>query len=370
MPKSDSGASLNIERFDQLLLESAAVGLAIADPKTLEITFHNRRFGEWFPEIAEGGLRLTTAIPTIDPEKMRERLASDRPYRVESELKIRHRTVTLAVQVAAHTQEGVGLLVVEAQNVSKIKELEYMVESYSRMVEKHNRELRKEKERVERLLLNIMPKNVYDEWKTFGVTTPQRYDNAVVLMLDFVGFTDMAVSRDPTALIGELNDIFTTFDRIVEQFGCERIKTIGDAYLAVAGIPDESPDDARNLANVALRFVHYLRRRNQTHEHQWLGRIGLHAGPVIGSIVGIQEYVYDIFGPGVNLAARMEAFARPMAVAVSEDFYRLVRADFSFQDLGDHEIKGFGTKRIYKLEGTDELRIAAEAELTVAELFD
>jgi adenylate cyclase len=370
MPSSGTGTSLDIDRFNELLLESAAVGLAIADPQTLEITFHNRRFAEWFTDVTEGSARLPDVIPSIDAGKMTERLAADRPYRVEAELKVRHRTLNIAVQVSSHVQEGVSLLIVETQNISKIKELEYMVESYSRMVEKHNRELLKEKERVERLLLNIMPKNVYDEWKAFGITTPQRYDNAAVLMLDFVGFTDMAVSRDPTALIGELNDIFTTFDRIVEQFGCERIKTIGYAYLAVAGIPDSSPDDAKNLANVALRFIHYLRRRNETHEHKWLGRIGLHAGPVIGSIVGIQKYVYDIFGPGVNLAARMEAFARPMAVAVTEDFYNLVRADFAFQDLGEHEIKGFGSKRVYKLEGTEKLRIAAEAELTVAEIFD
>jgi class 3 adenylate cyclase len=95
------------------------------------------------------------------------------------------------------------------------------------MIERQNRDLKKEKERVEKLLLNIMPQQVYEEWKEFGVTTPQRFGSASILMLDFDGFTQMAISQEPTKLISELNDIFTAFDRIVEQFGCERLKTIG-----------------------------------------------------------------------------------------------------------------------------------------------
>ena len=91
-----------------------------------------------------------------------------------------------------------------------------MIESYSKMIERQNREVQRKKTRVEKLLLNIMPKTVYEEWKELGATTPQRYDNATVLMLDFVGFTEMSVSQDPNRPISELNDIFTSFDRIVE----------------------------------------------------------------------------------------------------------------------------------------------------------
>src|SRR5690606_22772047 len=115
-------------------------------------------------------------------------------------------------------------------NISKRKEAEYMLDSYSKMSERNAKELQREKERVEKLLLNIMPRPVYEELRDYGTTTPVRFDAASVLMLDFVGFTEMAVSRDPSALISELNDIFSAFDRIVELFNCERIKTIGDGY--------------------------------------------------------------------------------------------------------------------------------------------
>jgi len=262
--------------------------------------------------------------------------------------------------VTGTIQEGVPLFVVECQNITKLKELEYMVESYSKMVEKQTRDLEKEKERVERVLLNIMPKSVYDEWKVFGVTTPQRYDEAAVLMLDFVDFTEMAISKDPTALISELNDIFTAFDRIAEQFGCERIKTIGDAYMAVSGLPESNPDYARNITRVALRFAHYLRRRNRSHAEQWRYRIGIASGSVIGSIVGVQKYVYDIFGPGVNLAARMEAVAKPMQIAMSADLYAMVRSHVRARDAGEREIKGFGRQRVYLLEGSDSIRLATD----------
>jgi class 3 adenylate cyclase len=359
---------IDFERFNELLLESAGVGLAIAQPETLEVTFCNRRFSELFPEAPSGGHGLKEFIPSLELDRLATRLSDDRAFVTETEVRVRNRPINLAIQISKTVQEDVPLLIVECQNISKIKELEYMVESYSRMVEKHTRELRKEKERVERLLLNIMPKTVYDEWKQFGVTTPRRFDNAAVLMLDFAGFTDMAVSQDPPALIAELNDLFTAFDRIVEQYGGERIKTIGDAYMAVAGIPDPSPDDTRNMANIALRIVSYVSRRNESLTHQWRCRVGINTGPVIGSIVGIQKYVYDIFGPGVNLAARMESIARPMSIALNADTYERIRTDFRFRELGEREIKGFGRQRIFALEGSAEIDL--DNEDVFADLLD
>src|SRR5690606_8736958 len=112
----------------------------------------------------------------------------------------------------------------------------------------------------ERLLLNVMPKSVMEEIKDYGTVTPQLFDSASILMLDFVGHTEKAISRDPAGLITELNDIFTVFDRITELFGCERIRTVGDAYMAVSGLPERTPDHAHNIARVALRMLRYIER--------------------------------------------------------------------------------------------------------------
>ena len=238
----------------------------------------------------------------------------------------------------------------QVQSAAKEMEVQYMLDSYSKMAEKNARELEKEKDRVEKLLLNIMPRAVFEEMREYGTATPQRFDSVSILMLDFVGFTDMAISQDATAIISELNDIFSAFDRIAEMFGCERVKTIGDAYMAVSGLPEEAPDHAGNIARAALRFRRYLERRNAAHPQEWTARIGINTGPVIGSLVGVQKYVYDLFGPGVNLAARMESASEPMQITLNAATSELLKDDFTFTDRGEHEIKGFGSQHLYFLD--------------------
>ena len=331
------------------------MGFAALDPDSLALLWSNRRFADWFPDALEGETDLLDLAPSIDPERLRKRLERKRPFHAELETRAGRRAISLALEISRPEEATPPILLLECQNVSKLKELEYMIESYSKMVEKQNRTLKREKERVERLLLNIMPKAVYEEIKAFGVTTPQRFDGASILMLDFVGFTEMTVTEDPAALISELNDIFTSFDQIAEQFGCERIKTIGDAYMAVCGIPETTPDHAQTIAKVALLFVRYLERRNAAHSEQWECRVGIASGPVIGSIVGVQKYVYDIFGPGVNLAARMEALSGPMEVTVPQETAESLGSDFRLEDRGEVEVKGFGPTRVYTLLGENRL---------------
>jgi len=346
---------MDLDRFNRLLLDSAGVGLALADPDTLTIRFSNPRFAEWFPDSREPDARLDGTLQGLDVERMRARLGAEEAYRTELQLKVNRRQMTLDIDIKRHTGDDADLLVVECQNITKLKELEYMVESYSKMVERQNRDLRKEKERVEKLLLNIMPRTIYEEWKEFGVTAPQSFDNAAVMMLDFVSSTEMDIAADPPALVAELNDIFTSFDRIVEQFGGDRLKTIGDAYMAVCGVPEPGPDDARNIARIALRIARYLERRNAAQSTQWVCRIGINVGPVVGSIIGVQKYVYDIFGPGVGLAARLEALSGPMEITMAEDLYERIRDDVVVSDRGTIEIKGFGSKHIYTLDGMTDL---------------
>ncbi len=341
---------MDLQRFNSLLLESTGVGLAIADTDSRRLITRNRRFEQWFPDVGQDDITLEDLLPQMDAGKLQKQLERQRSYTLDVETRIGRRTISLLVRIEIGVSQAGAVLIIECQNVTKLKELEYMIESYSNMVERQNRDLKREKDRVEKLLLNIMPKTVYDEWKDLGVNTPQRFTECSILMLDFVDFTEMSIAADPPALIAELNDIFTAFDRIVERFGGERLKTIGDAYLAVCGIPEAMHEHAENIANIALRILRYLTRRNQTHPTQWRGRIGIHSGPVIGSIVGVQKYVYDIFGPGVNLAARLEALSAPMEITLCSDMHRLLRSEYSFTDRGEMEIKGFGTKRIYRLD--------------------
>ena len=332
-------------------LQSLNCGIAVADAKTWKIRFENAKFFSWFPPLKDGDENLERRLQQLEADRARRRLHEGRPFAYETDIRKGARTTNLSIELRSEKLDDTDYLLVQCHNVSKQRQVECMLDSYSRMAEKNTRALEREKERVEKLLLNIMPRCVYEEMKDFGTATPQRFDDASVLMLDFVDFTEMAISRDPSALIAELNDIFSAFDRIVELFDCDRIKTIGDAYIAVSGLPEANMDHASNIAKVALRMRRYLERRNASHPTRWKCRIGVATGPIIGSLVGIHKYVYDIFGPAVNLAARLESACEPMQIIVSERTAETIRDDFMITACGERALKGFGTQTLLALNG-------------------
>lgn len=332
---------MSIQAINEQLLRAIGVGVAVLRASDLTFIFHNGPFAEWFGTPA-ADQTLMDLLPDLDGRELDDVKQSGLRYSAELKIKPKRRTLIFAVSVSLANGMDEQILVVECQNITRIRELESMIDSYSTMVERNTRELEREKERVERLLLNLMPRSVYEEFKTFGVVTPQLFDQVSVVMLDFVGFTDFAARTDPTVTLSELNDIFTAFDRIVEQFGCERIKTIGDAYLAVSGMPDATPDHATAVAHCAVRFLRYLDRRNESHPHKWQARIGLGIGPAVGSVVGVQKYVYDVFGPAVNIASRLQVFANPMNIVAPEEMKYDLIDEFQIADLGAVDIKGMG----------------------------
>jgi len=334
------------------VLQSIDTAVALVEPGTWRITFENARFFQWFPTHPGEEETLVARLGGFKQDRATSRLENRSSYKFETEAVKGDRTFPVRVHLSP-LEEGdeASSILIEVWDVSKEKEVQYMLDSYSDMAEKNQRHLQREKERVERLLLNVMPRAVYEELKDYGTTTPQRFTSASIVMLDFVGFTSMALSQDPSATVSELNDIFSAFDQIVEMFGCERIRTIGDAYMAVSGMPEPNPDHAANTARVALRMRRYLERRNDAHPQEWLARIGINTGEVIGSLVGIQKYVYDLFGPGVNLASRMEGASEPMRITLNEPTAELLRDEFVLVERGDFEIKGFGTQKLFFLEG-------------------
>lgn len=327
--------------------------IAVLNLASLKTEFENAAFFKYFPCYADDCKTILDRIPNLDGDKLKARMEKGRKFEHTLDVRVDPRTHTFRLKFYPLEGNKDGLVVIEGQNISKEKEAEFMLDSYSKISEKARREMEREKERVEKLLLNIMPRSIYEELKDYGTTTPQKFEEASVLFLDFVDFTEMAIARDPGALIAELNDIFSAFDRIVELFNCERIKTIGDAYMAVGGIPDANVDHAVHMAQVALRMKRYLEKRNSAHPTEWRFRIGIASGPIIGSIVGIQKYVYDVFGPAVNLASRLENVCEPMKITVSEKTKELLTDDFKLSTLDPVEVKGFGMQQFYSLDFED-----------------
>ena len=221
-------------------------------------------------------------------------------------------------------------------------------------IEMQNKELaeayqviKKEKEKSDKLLLNILPARVADDLKQFGKTTPEYFNNVTVFFSDIVGFTKKTSEIAPEYLIDELNILFTAFDNIIEENNCERIKTIGDAYMAVCGMPVKNEDHALNIMNSAIEIIKFLRNRNRTSESNWEIRIGIHSGNVVGSVVGVKKYIYDIFGDTINTASRMEKHSEPMRINISETTYAILKDKFTFNERGAVEVKGKGIMKMY-----------------------
>jgi adenylate cyclase len=339
---------MSIEAINEQLLRAIGVGVGLLNRTNLSFQFTNDTFEDWFSDRLTGN-KLTEVFDELDIAALEDALSSSGSYTAEIRYKKKRRTMVIAAEFTATKDGGQDLVVLVCQNITRIRELESMIDSYSMMVERNTREIKREKEQVEKLLLNIMPRSVYEEYKSFGVVTPQLYDPVSVLTLNFAGFTKMVASTDPSVTVSELNDIYSAFDRIGEQFGCERIKTTGDAYIAVAGLPDPTPEHAKAVADAAIRFVRYLERRNASHPNQWRCRIGLASGAVVGSVVGIQKYVYDIFGPAVNLATRLQDFSEPMQITVENAIALKLRDQFDIDDLGQRDIRGFERQAVWRL---------------------
>jgi class 3 adenylate cyclase len=150
--------------------------------------------------------------------------------------------------------------------------------------------------------------------------------------------------------IDELNDLFTAFDDIMNRHKCERIKTFGDGYMAVCGLPEKDENHALNIARAAVDICKYLENRMPSHNIKWRVRIGINSGKVTGGIVGVRKYLYDIFGDTVNTASRMETNSEPMRINCSETTYAILKDKFKFTERGTAFVKGKGEMKMYFLE--------------------
>jgi class 3 adenylate cyclase len=235
------------------------------------------------------------------------------------------------------------------QEREKKRILEGQKEKLEILVKERTRELEVEKEKTEELLLNTLPLKVVNDLKENGKTNPESFDDVTVYFSDIVGFTKLSAELAPDILIHELNDIFTAFDDIMVRHKCERIKTIGDAYLAVCGMPEKRKDHAKKMINAALEIRKFLENRNASSDIEWKIRIGIHSGRVVGGIVGVRKYIYDVFGDTINTTSRMESNSEPMQINVSETTYDLVKDNFQFIKRKPMNIKGKGLSNMYFL---------------------
>jgi len=211
--------------------------------------------------------------------------------------------------------------------------------------------LAREQERSERLLLNVLPREIAPRLKAGESPIADAYEHATVLYADIVGSTMLAERLDAKQLVALLNGIFSRFDLLAEKHGVEKIRTIGDNYMCVAGVPRRRADHAQAMARMALDICAYLDELRAAGEDRIDLRIGMNSGPCVGGVIGLRKFVFDIWGDSVNTASRMESHSVPGRVHLSDATYELIRDEFNCEPRGTIEVKGKGPMRTWFLLG-------------------
>lgn len=229
----------------------------------------------------------------------------------------------------------------------QLKEAFEIIQNQNKSLQEANEQIAYERAKSDALLDNILPSKIIEELKTNGATVPHVYPDVTVYFSDIVGFTDQSTKLDATTLISELNTLFAQFDCIVDATYGERIKTIGDAYMAVWGMHIPMEDHRGKAVEAALRIVDCLNMRNKESAIKWEIRIGINSGPVIGGVVGVSKFIYDVFGDTVNTASRLESSSEAMKINISNTVYDGIADRLEVIERGIIPVKGKGDIKMY-----------------------
>ncbi|MCP3712305.1 PAS domain-containing protein [Paraburkholderia sp. CNPSo 3274] len=220
-----------------------------------------------------------------------------------------------------------------------------------------------EQKMSERLLLNLLPYPIAERLKArpdlIADSIPEiiadSFTDVTVLFADIVAFTQFSALMDPEQLVALLNEIFGEFDNIADHWGLEKIKTIGDSYMAACGLPDPAPDHAGRAAHMSLDMIDALARFNRRHGYSLQLRIGINSGPVVAGVIGRRKFIYDLWGAAVITASRMESHSVAGRVQVTDATRSLLGDRFLFEERGEIDVKGIGTLHTWFLTGTNPL---------------
>jgi adenylate cyclase len=210
--------------------------------------------------------------------------------------------------------------------------------------------LQEEREKSERLLLNVLPATIAARLKESDEVIADRFEEASVLFLDIVDFTKLSAALTAAEVVSILNELFSRFDALTERCGMEKIKTIGDAYMAVAGVPDPHPYHAHRAIDLAVAMLSELDSYTAPDGSIIKARIGICSGPVVAGVIGRRKFIYDLWGDTVNTASRMESHGVCNQIQVTESTYRILHNDYPFVPRGSVEIKGKGPMSTYLLD--------------------
>ena len=223
--------------------------------------------------------------------------------------------------------------------------------------------LRTEQAKSENLLLNILPKEIAAILKNESRTIADHYTEASVLFADMVGFTPLSARLRPVEVVELLNEAFSFFDSLLDKYGVEKIRTIGDSYMAASGVPRRRTDHAQALVCMALDMRDFIAAHTFANGQRVNFRIGINSGPVIGGVIGRRKFVYDVWGDAVNVASRMESHGIGGAVQITKSTYELIKNEFVCEPRGTVDVKGKGKMEVWLVLSAKQVRQEMEKTL-------
>jgi class 3 adenylate cyclase/putative methionine-R-sulfoxide reductase with GAF domain len=254
-----------------------------------------------------------------------------------------HLLTTVASMMAAR--------VTRAQLDAQLRDANRLLEA---RIAERTRELSEATQRSDRLLHNILPHSIVERLKRGDQAIAERYEEVTVLFADLVDFTRWSLQLPPEHVVEILGQVFTEFDALTERHGLEKIKTIGDAYMVVAGLPTPRPDHRELMATMALQMVEGIHRLSRVLGAPLDVRIGMHSGPVVAGIIGTRKFAYDLWGDTVNVASRLESHGMAGRIHVAESTWLALSDRFTFEPRGEIEIKSIGRVKTWFLTGLRE----------------
>ena len=237
------------------------------------------------------------------------------------------------------------------RNANLFQTLNKEIEQQRTLIQQQHRQLEIERQKSENLLLNILPRPIAQRLKEDQSVIADHYNSATVLFTDIVDFTKLSENLTPSGLVQFLNQIFSTFDSLVEKYRLEKIKTVGDAYMVAGGFPDPRPDHVDAVADLALEMRDSLAGFHTEKTQSVFMRTGIHTGPAVAGVIGTKKFIYDVWGDTVNTASRMESHGVGGKIQVSEAAYKVLKDKYILEKRGLIEIKGKGRLMTYWLQG-------------------
>ncbi len=261
----------------------------------------------------------------------------------------------LAQEYQLLLQEAVKITKVGDTMQEKLLKAQEQLQELNSQLADTNLQLKNERERSEQLLKNILPSAIAERMKRGETTIADSFSEVTVLFADIVGFTQLSSATSPEFVVAILNDVFAYFDDLCEKYGLEKIKTIGDSYMAVSGVPEARRDHAIAAAETALEMLESLEKLELARMGHLSMRIGLNTGSVIAGVIGKKKFIYDLWGDTVNIASRMESQGVGGKIQVSESSFKLLKHRYIFEGPGKIHVRGIGEMPTYFLVGRKSL---------------